>query len=396
MSTRSLSCILKYGRSGLFRANGQAGQCGALVTKLHKVNLTSTHGEPDPNRAKPWPYERRPFGMYWQFFDSTLKRVGENSKVIVVDGNLAVGKSEFAEKIAKEFDLKYFPDIRVDELFEIVEGFDIRELDEQLPENLRTCDLEKFYSTKDPKKALNIANTQLMLYFKRMMHYVRALEHVLNTGQGVVVERSVFSDIVYADTLKKYGYISKPAYEYYRLIRDNSICELWKPHVFIYLDAPVSHIRDRIKKRAVPYEVQSPVLTDDYLSTVENMYKKQLIPELTHSCEVIKYDVTDLPQWDMIVEDLETLDLDTPHDDNEEMFKGWYSMREEDWNKYRMLLSSKWQWNNLLSKPLPWDAPELCITGDDIRTFHNIVNEHPAVKYSKGYDPEKYSTLLKW
>ena len=37
--------------------------------------------------------------------------------------------------------------------------------------------------------------------------------------------------------------------EHYKYIADNSVCDLIKPHITIYLDIPPSDIMDRIRKR---------------------------------------------------------------------------------------------------------------------------------------------------
>lgn len=37
--------------------------------------------------------------------------------------------------------------------------------------------------------------------------------------------------------------------EYYTKYRDNTICEVFAPHLHIYLDAPVNVLRERINKR---------------------------------------------------------------------------------------------------------------------------------------------------
>ena len=37
--------------------------------------------------------------------------------------------------------------------------------------------------------------------------------------------------------------------EYYTKYRENSICELFAPHLHVYLDAPVKVLRERINKR---------------------------------------------------------------------------------------------------------------------------------------------------
>ena len=157
--------------------------CAAAGVKSGQVaHLTSSHGKP-VQRPKAWPYKTRPYNMWYQFIDHTRKRFDDNSKVIVIDGNLAVGKSEFGEKLAKEFDMKFFPDCKDDEIYTSQSGFDIRELNEQLPSSARTCDLKTFYSQEVPKSQLKrIGMTQCNMYHIRFYNYVEALEHVLNTG----------------------------------------------------------------------------------------------------------------------------------------------------------------------------------------------------------------------
>ena len=58
-------------------------------------------------------------------------------------------------------------------------------------------------------------------------------------GQGVVLERSAFSDSVIAQALHENHLLSDDAWRFY--IRDlvpGTLPDLWKPHVVIYLDKP--------------------------------------------------------------------------------------------------------------------------------------------------------------
>lgn len=74
-----------------------------------------------------------------------------------------------------------------------------------------------------------------------------------------------------------FSFVAKNAY--YEL-RDNCIGELLRPHLVIYLDIPVSKVQENIKKRAIPYEKNSPVLTPKYLRVMENVYKQQYLKEM--------------------------------------------------------------------------------------------------------------------
>jgi len=100
-----------------------------------------------------------------------------------VDGNIGVGKTEFAKKIADRFDLKYFPPTREKQLFLREEGynFDTRALDPLLPEGVRAYDLKKFYSDPNPERGL-AGRLQSMWYREKYMDYLLALRHLTNTG----------------------------------------------------------------------------------------------------------------------------------------------------------------------------------------------------------------------
>lgn len=100
-----------------------------------------------------------------------------------MDGNIGVGKTEFAKRLAERFDLKFFPPTREKQLFLHGQGYncDIRPFDVLLPEGVRTYDLQKFYSDPNPECGL-VGRQQLMWYREKFMDYLLALRHLLNTG----------------------------------------------------------------------------------------------------------------------------------------------------------------------------------------------------------------------
>ncbi len=51
--------------------------------------------------------------------------------------------------------------------------------------------------------------TQFTMYFLKYIQYMDALAHVLNTGEGVVMERSVYSDLVFFETLYALNYVNR-------------------------------------------------------------------------------------------------------------------------------------------------------------------------------------------
>lgn len=60
-------------------------------------------------------------------------------------------------------------------------------------------------------------------------------------------------------------------------VRKNSIDELLRPHLVIYLDVPVNKILQNVKNRAISYEKNSPVLTPEYLGVMERTYKQNFL-----------------------------------------------------------------------------------------------------------------------
>lgn len=67
------------------------------------------------------------------------------------------------------------------------------------------------------------------------------------------------------------------AQSFYYDVRKNSIGELLKPHLVIYLDTPVNKVLQNIQCRKISYEVKSPVLTTEYLCAMEKYYKQEFL-----------------------------------------------------------------------------------------------------------------------
>lgn len=74
---------------------------------------------------------------------------------------------------------------------------------------------------------------------QRYVTYVHALGHLLSTGQGVVIERSFYSDIIFTEALLRHNLISKVAHKALHEVRGYTEPEVLKPHLVIYLDVPV-------------------------------------------------------------------------------------------------------------------------------------------------------------
>lgn len=75
-----------------------------------------------------------------------------------------------------------------------------------------------------------------------------------SSGQGIVFERSPYSDFVFAEAMHKAGYLSDYDKEIYDKMRRNAREDILKPHLVIYLDAPIDILQQRIKSRGLVRE----------------------------------------------------------------------------------------------------------------------------------------------
>lgn len=141
----------------------------------------------------------------------------------------------------------------------------------------------------------------------RYSQYIDALAHVFSTGQGVVLDRSCYSDFVFLEAMYNSNYISKGVRSVYYDLRNNTIAEILKPHLVIYLDVPVDTVKQRIKERNIDYEVNSKALTDKYLQDIDSLYKQKFLKEVSVASELLVYDWSGGGDAEVVVEDIERI-----------------------------------------------------------------------------------------
>lgn len=81
--------------------------------------------------------------------------------MILVEGPIAAGKTEFAKKLAADLDMYYMPQATMDDVYINEYGYDLRDLDEELPPGARSFDEKKFVN--DPKNRFT-ATLQLNMF----------------------------------------------------------------------------------------------------------------------------------------------------------------------------------------------------------------------------------------
>ncbi|XP_068738608.1 deoxyguanosine kinase-like isoform X2 [Montipora capricornis] len=207
-------------------------------------------------------------------FKSTLQGTASPAQLVIVEGNIGVGKSTLACQLAKQLNYRVF-----------------------LEPTTKNPYLAKFY--RDPKKyALKL---QLWIFRQRFKTYVDATEHVLKYGQGVLLDRSVFSDSVFAEANYQHGTISQAGYDHYKQLREKSLEAMLIPHTTLYLDVQPKTCNQRILGRARDYEKSIPL---DYLKELDASYKKFLDEMREIGSRVLVYDWTDFGYKFEVAEDI--------------------------------------------------------------------------------------------
>jgi len=221
----------------------------------------------------------------------------------------------------------------------------------------------------------------------RYSQYVDALAHLMSTGEGVVLNRCPYSDYVFVETLFKHGYMSKGARSVYYDLRGQTITEILKPHLVIYLDVPVAKVQENIKKRGVDYEVNSSVFTEQYLKDMEIVYKQRYLKEITQHAELLVYDWTNGGETEVVVEDIERIDFDR-FDCYDPKMKDWRLHNEWEFCEMRMRFTDeKCDLMNYFNVPR-FDVPELNMSPEDFKKWYDIWFNAPGMKYATGYNQD--------
>jgi len=351
--------------------------------------------EPRQDRILPWNYKDRPLNWFWKFFDTTTDRFDEYSRMVVVDGNIGAGKTTIAKEIARKFDMLYIPEPDSRLIFNIdaPENFDTRDpvVQSKLHPRNRKYDLEDFYDNPN-KKPNRASELQIEFYKLRYYQYAEACVHLLSTGQGVVLDRSIFSDHVFAETLRDHGYMSRKCHNWYHYLRKNTICNFWKPHLTIYVDCPVDVCMERIKERGIPSEVNSKVLNEDYLASLERHYKTTFLPEMEKYGELVVTEYPDYDEVEQVLEEITRLDFSYEIDDPKK-FEWWRTQSEEQITQYRIECGDQEFAERMLNPVGKWRIEELWKDGqlenEMVDMAINLTDPRRVMGYKLGFDDPK-------
>lgn len=167
--------------------------------------------------------------------------------LIIVEGNISAGKTTLVRKLGEKLNAQTYIEPALDNPY-----------------------LERFY--QQPKKyALTM---QIYLLQRRFLSYIDALKICVQKNQIVLLDRSIFSDYVFAVKNYRDGNISKEGFEYYLNLRNKMLTHLPVPHATLYLDVPAQTCHDRIlHMRRRECESGIPL---EYLSGLEDAYRDML------------------------------------------------------------------------------------------------------------------------
>lgn len=161
-------------------------------------------------------------------------------RLLIVAGNIGAGKTSLTERIGGRLGWESAYESVVDNPY-----------------------LPDFYSD------MHAWSFHLQIYF--LGHRAEQYLDMANNSQSVILDRSIYEDAyIFARALHHMGNISERDYLAYRRVFDLVVKSLPAPDLLIYLQAPVSVLMERIRRRGRDIETG---ITSDYLELLESFYE---------------------------------------------------------------------------------------------------------------------------
>jgi deoxyadenosine/deoxycytidine kinase len=159
--------------------------------------------------------------------------------IVVVAGNIGVGKTSLTERIGSR--LNWWT------------GY------ESVSDNPFLAD---FYSD------MRAWSFHLQVFF--LGHRAEQYLEAVNDSRSAILDRSIYEDFsIFARALHHMGDFSERDYLAYRRLFEIVMKGLPRPHLLIYLKAPVNVLMDRIRRRARNMETG---ITPEYLTLLDSFY----------------------------------------------------------------------------------------------------------------------------
>lgn len=118
-------------------------------------------------------------------------------------------------------------------------------------------------------------------------------------------------------------------------------------------------MQEKIKKRGIPYEVNSKVFTSDYLKDIEKIYKLDFLKNIERHSHVLIYDWTNEGDVSSIIEDIEMLNFD--YEKKSKKMADWRFENAQELRTKRLYLENR-HWLHVDYLRHDYDVPELHYT----------------------------------
>ncbi|CEF65265.1 NADH dehydrogenase [ubiquinone] 1 alpha subcomplex subunit 10, mitochondrial [Strongyloides ratti] len=349
--------------------------------------VIKSHLDLPEDYPEPFPYKEKRLDFLTCMLDGTKKRFNQNSRLIVVEGNEGCEKSHVAKELADQFGMLYMPEFKMEDILIDRYKNDLRDYYHLFPKSFRIPDEQMFY--KNPFSDLTAVMRERIFHCK-FDQYLNALAHILNTGQGVVLEHTPHSDFVFINALKAKNYIGIEFFKHYYYLRKCGIPELnfW-PHLVVYLDKPVQKCLENIKKSGNDDKIAT--IDEVYLKTIQDSYK-DCLREYQKYSKILAYDWSNEGNTDIIVEDIERVDFDFHEWHSNEIFEQWFEpVDEAQWAIWRMHVTEKTKARvKAFSGISTHEVGELYINPRDAAHFINVMKREVLKSpYGYGYIKER-------
>lgn len=305
--------------------------------------------------------------------------------------------------MADELGMKYMPKIDLVGYYKNDHGYDYRALNPLLPERLRLCDWEMFHEC--PSRH-SICLMQIYLLKLRVWQYVQALQHVFNTGQGVVMSRSAFGERVFVEAMHNLGWLpmgyvrgdGARFYDYknfYNYLRNLALLTLFKPHLTIYLETPVDVCMSRIKESPDPMIANSQALVPEFLEKIQEAYEDVMIQKFDNCGHVFRVPYAEKATRDEIRDHIDDLrELEFEYDEHDSRFENWHQ-KTRLWYFYQRRF---WTTNHCMAPINAMRAPHWDIAGlgDSISNVDLILRDRLFEAHTKDVGDIKWNMDLRF
>jgi len=362
-----------------------------MILGARSIMGKALRGDVERPQSQIFPHETKDFTWWRELFDRTTTKMDSNSRIIVVDGAHAIGKTDVAKQLAEEFDMKFMPYKRMSDYYINYYGEDMNDYSVYFPDIFKPYDERDF--SRNPTGPIEGCGDRyhLNVWLEKVNHYVYALKHLYNTGQGVVIESNPWGDYAHLEAAFNQRWMDRATRDAIKKSYHIGLHRLQRPHVLVYLDAPAETVMRNIKARGNPWDKDSPVWTNKrYLNDIYNEMKRRFLHNFQKHSHVLVYDWSSPGEMDIVVDDIEKLECDWT-DEYDDLLRDWSLNRFEKGHNVKRALYCKryyreflevmmvdhWKWN---------EATHLHLHAEDVFMFIDVLRNIKSERFAPGFN----------